>query len=55
MNGDKLNYPKNPEIVRFHLIISTVSRETLLMQNLVGGDYFRTPVIIQVPDILVFC
>ena len=35
----------------YPMVIATVSRETLPMQDSVCCDYFRTPVIFQVVDI----
>ena len=36
------------------MVIATATREALSMQEMVGGDYFRTPVIFEVPDNCVF-
>ena len=47
INGDKSNYPTISEFVRYHLVIHTVSRETLPMQDSVCCDYFRTSVIFE--------
>ena len=54
IDGDDLNYPKTYKIVRYHLVIPTVPRELLILQDLASCDYFRTPVIFQGPDIFVF-
>jgi len=55
MYGDKSSYQVQREYCRYHLVKSTVSRRGLSMQDLVGGGYFRTPVILPVSGILNFC
>ncbi len=38
------------EYCRYHLVIPTISRETLSMQEKAGSDNNRTPVVFRVPD-----
>jgi hypothetical protein len=54
IDGEYLSNWNYRQYCRYHLVISTVSRETLPIQDMVCCDYFRTPVIFQVPDIFVF-
>ena len=50
MYGDDLNYPIIQGIIRYHLDIPTVPRETLSMQEMADGDNNRTPVVFRPPD-----
>jgi len=41
INGDKSSYQTQANYCRYHLVMPKVQRETLSMQDMVGGDYFR--------------
>ena len=54
MDGDHLTKRNLWKLYRYHLDIPMVPQEPLIMQDLVGGDNNRTPVVFQVPDIYRF-
>jgi len=54
IHGEMSSYQTQPNYCRYHMVMPTVSRETLPMQDLASCDSFRTPVIFWVPDNLVF-
>jgi len=54
IHGEMSSYQTQPNYYRYHLGMPTVPRRSLWIQDLVCCDYFRTPVIFQVPDNLVF-
>ena len=54
IHGDKSSYQTRRNYYRYHLVMPSVPRETLSMQERVGGDNNRTPVKYQGPDIFVF-
>ena len=54
IDGDKCNYPIICKNVRYHLVMPSVPRRGLSMQDSVSGDNNRTPVIFQGLDIFVF-
>ncbi len=48
--GEMSSYQTQPNYCRNHLVMPKISRKGLPMQDSVGGDNNRTPVIFQVPD-----
>jgi hypothetical protein len=54
IDGDCLTLWNLMKYYRDHLVIATVPREALSMQEIAGGDNNRTPVIFEVPDSLNF-
>jgi len=53
-HGYQSNFLNIWKVVRYALDIPTITRETLPMQDLVGCDYFRTPVNFSGADIYLF-
>jgi len=51
MYGETTSYQGNHNYCRYHLVMPKVSRKGLPMQDSVGGDNNRTPVIFQGSDI----
>ena len=51
IDGDKSSYQTQPNYYRYHLVIPSVPLRGLLIQDMVGGDNNRTPVVIRAPDI----
>ena len=46
--GERSSYQTQPNYYRYHLVMSSVPRETLSMQEMAGSDNNRTPVIFWV-------